>query len=33
MFTEKDIEKVISNFDSNKVHGHLMSICMLKNMW
>ena len=33
MFTEKDIENVISNFVSNKVHGHLMSIHMLKNMW
>ena len=30
-FTEKDIEKVIQNLDSNKVHGHdMISIRMLK---
>ena len=30
-FTEKDIEKVMENLDSNKAHGHdMISICMLK---
>ena len=30
-FTEKDIEKIIQNLDSNKAHGHdMISIRMLK---
>ena len=30
-FTEKDIEKVMENLDSNKAHGHdMISIRMLK---
>ena len=30
-FTEKDIEKVKQNLDSNKAHGHdMISICLLK---
>ena len=30
-FTEKDIEKVVQNLDSNKVHEHnMISICILK---